>query len=89
MSRPDIEAIRARHASGVWNESTPQKDRGDLLAYIAELEGALRDLAHWEAAYRTAYQLHGDGTRESEYAWTKMRKAGDRARALLPEGETK
>lgn len=59
-----------------------------IQARVRELEGALEDLQKSEAAYRMAHDAHGDGHLISGRCWDLMRRAGDKARAVLskPEG---
>jgi len=50
---------------------------------VATLLNALRYLADCEARYRLSYEQRGSGDMQTGRAWDAMRKAGDRARAIL------
>lgn len=66
---------------------TMDREAADAISRLerenAELRGMLGDLQFAESDYRAVYGLHGDGSRQSGRAWDLMRRAGDKARALL------
>lgn len=55
----------------------------ELLTTITELVSALEDLSNREQEYRRAHDLHGSGDTRTGRCWDLMRRAGDKARALL------
>lgn len=61
----------------------PTGDEAPLTPYGEQMQEALEALTFAEASYRSAHDLFGDGSREAGREWDLMRRAGDRARALL------
>lgn len=51
--------------------------------HFNEVYAALRGLEYWEQVYRRAHDVDGPDNVNTDRAWTKMRMAGDNARALL------
>ena len=68
----------ANHAHGAMRDRAHAAE-----ATVAELVEALEDLAVCEAEYRHEHDVYGDGNIMTGRAWDRMRRAGDRARALL------
>ncbi len=54
-----------------------------LQAERVELVAALWELQLAEATYRKLHDLHGRGSMKVGRAWDELRRAGDKARALL------
>lgn len=54
-----------------------------LKARCEALVNALDILQMREAAYRSAHDLHGDGSAKAGFAWDAMRRSGDNARTIL------
>lgn len=62
-------------------------EKAALEAVLAGVCARLDILQMREAAYRSAHDLHGDGSMKSGAAWDAMRHAGDAARAILHRRE--
>lgn len=64
----------------------------DVKAVVKErddLREALKNLAEAEAAYRLAHDVEGDKSMKAGRAWDVMRRAGDKARAMVKPKEAK
>lgn len=64
-----------------------RKEIEQLKTENERLKGALDILQMREAAYRSTHDLNGDGSMKTGAAWDAMRRAGDKARALLSSRE--
>jgi hypothetical protein len=71
-------------------ESYARREARDIIAALqsrvlpqAGMREALEDLQQAEAEYRLMHDRHGDGSQAAGRAWDLMRRAGDKARALL------
>ena len=52
-----------------------------------EMQSALETLAATEAFYRDVHDRFGDGHLNTGHAWDAMRRAGDKARALISRAQ--
>lgn len=78
----------------VWIDDAPvhdynaeQRANARILKAAPNLLAAGVELAAAEAAYRLAYETHGDGNLTTGYAWDRLRKAGDRMRAAIAKAK--
>lgn len=72
------EKHKEREESRLWFERA-QRWKED----VRKAHEALAELEQAEQAYRTCHDLHGSGDRRTGRAWDLMRRAGEKARALL------
>lgn len=77
---PDFDGISVRTACvGQSQEDSSLSET----ARVDCLRNALDDLQQAEAEYRLMHDLHGDGAAATGRAWDLMRRAGNKARAVL------
>ena len=76
LSKPSVQKAFAAYEAIALTEAE---------AKLAKARGKLDILQMREAAYRSAHDLHGDGSMKAGAAWDAMRRAGDDARACLAE----
>ncbi len=73
-----------RWANSPWDYATMAEEAArHRTASQAELLEALGDLENCEAEYRHDHDIYGGGDIRTGRAWDRLRRAGDRARAII------